>query len=169
MAHVSESTERCVSSMSRTKAMMARMLTLAGVLIGMSIVGCATNHADWYAIHDARGELAALRESPYAALVTEELSSAAELVAQADEALANKQHEIVAQIAQLALLRIEIAHAVGVSRVARDEEDTATKALEAVVLRVDARRKELSRAQDAMRGIQQPTGTPQEITPASPQ
>ena len=120
----------------------------------MWVSGCAAHHVDWYAIFDARGELAALRESAYADLVNEETAAASAVLEQAEQALAAEQLDNVAQISQLALLRIEYAHAVGRTRAARNELRTATKALEAAALRADATRKELARAQVELRRVQ---------------
>ena len=136
------------------------LLALAGLTVAC-FSGCAAAHVDWYAIHYARIELAALTTSPYAELVTTETSAAQSTLQQAEEALSAGQLDTVAQISRLALLRIDYARAVGRTRAARAELETATTALEAAALRADAARKELAHAQEELRQTQSNEGSGQ--------
>ncbi len=129
-------------------------LRLVAVLTLACLGGCAGAHVDWYAVHYARSELTALTVSPYAELVVAETSVAAATLQQAEEALSAGQLDTAAQVSRLALLRIDYARAVGRTRVAQTELDTASKALEAAALRTDSARKELARAEEELRQAQ---------------
>ena len=144
--------------MSRTLSMSATgfrvFLRVVAVLTLASLGGCAGAHVDWYAVHYARSEMTALTASPYAEFVEAEASAAATTLQQAEEALSAGQLDTAAQVSRLALLRIDYAHAVGRTRVAQAELETASKALEAAALRTDSARKELARAEEELRQVQ---------------